>query len=436
MAIVNEVVTVFKFKGNTSQLKKFSLDSGTAIKRAKEFSVAAAASAAALGAFIKITLNGVDAQAQLFKTIGVSIERIQSLGFAASVSGSDAQALESTLSNLSKKIGEASVKGSEDFQRLGLSVRGANGEVKLADQVLVDVGKRFKDLGLSLQEQQTYAEALGIDESLIQLLGKTTKELSAMEKQAKSFGLVTEKQAQDVVKFNDAMTTMKFALTATSRQFAISLAPAMEAAAGVLMDFLSALGNVAQAFDAVIENTIGWKPLLIGLGAALAIAFWPITLAAAAVFALIAIVDDLFVAFQGGNSVIASLFQEFFKIDIVAKLKSDFAEIAGFFDGIAQAIANVIVFFQRLDFSNVFSDLLPAWAVKLLGAGSGSSGAPTSLPAAGGNSSSISNSSNSVSQDIKINIASTDPLTAGMNASSEIKRQMVDAQNQTGRGGR
>jgi hypothetical protein len=61
------------------------------------------------------------------------------------------------------KIGDAAQKGSDDFARLGISVRDSNGQIKTADVILSEVSKRFNDLNLSMQEQQSFASALGID---------------------------------------------------------------------------------------------------------------------------------------------------------------------------------------------------------------------------------------------------------------------------------
>ncbi len=66
----------------------------------------------------------------LSEQTGVAVASIQELSFVAEQSGSSAQALESSLSGLGAKIGEAAQKGSEDFSRLGISVRDANGHVK------------------------------------------------------------------------------------------------------------------------------------------------------------------------------------------------------------------------------------------------------------------------------------------------------------------
>ncbi|WP_428613302.1 hypothetical protein [Pseudoalteromonas sp.] len=344
MAIVNEVITQFSFEGSTQPLVNYNSSLGKSIGLLASMSAAIVGAAGAMAAFVTSTTQSIDPMIQLSRSTGVAIGAIQELGFAASVTGSDAQTLQGSIVGLSEKIGEAAQKGSEEFARLGISVRDLSGEVKTADQVLLEIGKRFNDLDLSLPERRSFAQSLGIDPSLVQLLSLTSSELDKTRAKARELGIVTKEQADAAASLNDSMTTLKFGLDGVRNSVAVGLAPQIEDITAGFIDFLSANRDViTNGISKVIEFTtalaksitrlapiitgvIGifgaWKIASIGLGAVLATVFSPATIITAAIVGLVLIVDDLIVAFNGGKSVIAGFFQEFLGVDIVPILRS------------------------------------------------------------------------------------------------------------------
>jgi hypothetical protein len=84
-------------------------------------------------------------------------------------------------------------------------------------------------------------------------------------------------------------------------------------------------------------------------------------------------------------------------------------------------------------------DIVPDWALKLIGADSGGSSSLESngsqaLQAGGRNN--IMDQYSLVEQTVKMNISTSDPEKAGKAASDGLQRQLEDARNQTrGRGG-
>lgn len=338
MAVVTELVTKFSFKGSLAPLGKFQKGLKSSTKLILGFKAGFVTAKAAITAFTVLTLASADALGQLAVESGVSTEEIQKLGFAASVSGSSANALQSSISNLSSKIGEAAQKGSEEFSRLGISVRKSNGEVKNSSEIMDELRQRFRTLNLSMQEQRKFTDALGIDKSLLQLLNKSSSEINKLKNRAAALGLVTAKQTAKIIEFNDSLTTLKFGTSALQKQFAIALAPEIKNLADnftnllitnkdlisngitkmikVIGDIVTSISNFADLIFDLIESTIGWKNAFLGVSSIMAAALTPFQLIMLAITAAILIIDDLIVAFQGGKSVIRDFFQEFFGIDI------------------------------------------------------------------------------------------------------------------------
>lgn len=333
--MVNEIVTKFAFQGSLSPLTNFNATLGGSVKLLAGVGAAFVAGTAALTAFVTSVSAAADPMIQLSRNTGVAVESIQALGFAATTNGSSVEAMESSISSLSTKIGEAAQKGSEDFQRLGISVRGASGQVKNADQVMSDLNKRFNQMNLSFAERQNFAEKLGIDRSLVQILSLTTKEYGKLQ-QRMAQRVISKKEADALAKYNDQLQDNANLMTSLSRFLAVEFAPIFgDMVAGfteMIEDNLPAIREGFKSFAAGMKVAFGFiertvLPVLAVLGVAFvaikwkAIAAWaaaalPAALVAAAIAAVLVVVDDLIVAFQGGQSVIRDFFLEFFDIDI------------------------------------------------------------------------------------------------------------------------
>lgn len=456
MATVTELVTKFSFQGSTAPLGKFNEGLGGSINLLGKMAAGMVAVAGVINTLVVTTLAGADSMGQLSKNTGVAIADLQELGFIASVSGSSAAALEGTIANLSQTIGQAAQKGNEDFARLGISVRDANGQVKQADVILTEVSQRFKQLGLSLQEQQSFAQALGIDASLIQMLNRTSSEMLALRKRAREFGTVTEEQQKNIIEFNDSFTTLRFGMDAIRKQVAIGLSPAIKEMAEQFTDFLAAnrgliidgfvkfgegITAILQGLDrlkfviaAIIGLFIVLKISTIGLAAVLGTVFSPVVLITAGIIALLLVVDDLMVAFSGGKSIIRDFFMEFFGFDIKSVMDNWVAGISGFaenvkriFSGIGEYVATIFQpFFDLFDKVKGFLGI----------GGDGAMMPPANQTIRPGASGAALTTNSTIQQSVTIEIKTDDPATAGQAVSDALQNQLDNANTQLRRGGR
>lgn len=352
MAQVTELITQFSFRGSEAPLNKYNASLGKGIGLLAGMTAALAASGAAVAKWTTQVLGAEQSLINLSAETGVSVGRLQELQYIAEVSNSTAGALTSSMGGLARKIGEAAQQGSEDFARLGISVRDARGEVKDADQVLEEIGRRFDQLGLSRAEQQSFAEKLGIDPSLITLLNRSSEEMAMLSKRAQELGTLTEEQTTFAQDYNDSMTTMRFAMDGVRRLVAVGLGPEIKrltegftellaenkdwivngakTSMDLLIDFGGLLKRTWPILAAGTAVFVGLKVATLGWAGALGILTAPAVVIAAGFAALLLIADDLIVAFQGGKSVIADFFEEFFGWDIQPALQNivEFATFA------------------------------------------------------------------------------------------------------------
>ena len=374
MAVVTELITKFGFEGSLDPLKNYNDSLGQGIKLLAGLGAALGGVIVGINAFAASTSQSLQPLINLNAETGVSVEKLQELSFVAQQSSSSTEALFSSIAGLSTKIGEAAQKGSEEFSRLGISVRYASGQVKSADTVLTEVGTRFRQLGLSLNEQKGFAEALGIDSSLLSMLGKTSAQMAGLSGEARRLGILTTDQVKSAENFNDALGALGFGMDAVKRLISVGLAPELtamtkdfmnllaankdfivdgvKATVGVLSGLVDMLIRVAPFIAAAGAAFLLAKVYTLGFAGALALVFSPAVIAAAAIAGVVVLVDDLIVAFQGGRSFIREFLLETLGFDIqptlvalVEGFKEAFATLKdlvfGSFEGIVTIFSGI-----------------------------------------------------------------------------------------------
>ncbi len=95
-------------------------------------------------------INTADSLDELSQRTGTSVETLSKLGLAARQSGLDTEQVSGSMVKLSRSLGEIATGGGEKaaaaLSALGISARDAQGQLKTADQVLLEVADRFQTL--------------------------------------------------------------------------------------------------------------------------------------------------------------------------------------------------------------------------------------------------------------------------------------------------
>jgi len=470
MAEVTELVTKFSFKGDISKMDKLSDSFGKSLGLMAKFSSAVVALNGIVQNFLVNTLREANALNKLSDETGIAVTKLKLLEGLAIKTGSSADAVASSMENLTTKIGEAAVKGFEEFELLGISVKDAAGNVKTTEQVFDELRMQFAKLGLTMQEQRAFTEALGIDGSMLKLLNTADDELYNLQKTTMRFGMTTEKDADNVRKFNAAFDDLNFGIKMIKEQIAVEFAPQLTEMTKGFADLLAAnkdwiidglerlvkiLGSVVSflydvRYAAVILGTIflALKVYTFGLagamgllGSAVALVTSPVFLIVAGVTALVWIVQDLMKAFTGGESTIENFFDN---------LLGREGSVKAFFQWIMDAIESVGEFFTEVGrmISDVFRQMLNNLItivnplIKLFNKITGKDiqtfnklemtstvgkKLQGELPAT---------TNNSVQQDIKIEIKTDNPEAAGNAVNEALQRENEKAQAFAQKGGR
>lgn len=161
-----------------------------------------------------------------------TVEDLDRLGYVADLTGSDAATATASFENLSQTIGEAAQgigRGAMVFQKLGLSAKDAQGNVKTTTQVLDEVKEKIKDLSKS--EQSAYIQRLGLDKTLIGMLTSDTTEIvDQYNKRTKALGINVDEAAELGAKYNDAIKVTKRGFDDIITAFVLRVLPSITTA--------------------------------------------------------------------------------------------------------------------------------------------------------------------------------------------------------------
>ena len=105
---------------------------------------------AGIAAFAKSNLDAADSMSKLSQRTGIAVPALDRFRQAANLSDTSIQSLERAFPALTKNMDMAAQKGKgpafEAFQRLGVSVKNADGSLRSADAVMLDIADRFNNM--------------------------------------------------------------------------------------------------------------------------------------------------------------------------------------------------------------------------------------------------------------------------------------------------
>lgn len=228
---------------------------------------AAAGVGSAIGGFvalIKSAANELDGLAKSAQAVGVTVESLSALRYAASFAGVEAQQLDRGLVQLSdriQKVAQGNKEAVAVFDAMKISIRDTAGAIKPTDVILAEIADRFASYRDGAEKTAIAADLFGqkIGPQLIPLLNAGSSGLQDLREEAERLGLVIGTDAaKNAERFNDELARMAKQLEAIKLAFA---GPLIENIAN-----LAELFNKLRANKAGIGDTFGLIDQLIGGG--------------------------------------------------------------------------------------------------------------------------------------------------------------------------
>lgn len=311
---------------------------------------AAATAAAAVTGVAIATASELDQRAKAARAAGTSVETYAELTYALERQGVTAEQTGASMRALGARlaaVGQGSAEAALPFARLGVRVRDASGHLRTAGEVLPDL---LDALSRRSEGDRLASSMLLLGEggaAMATALEGGTAEIDRLRRRAHDLRLVVDEAGVAAgERLTDSMTDLRGAVSGVALQIGTALIPGVTTAVdgltellvasdgivgvaldrtirgiGVAMDFAAtpagkaagAIVGVTTAIGAVragtglIQSATAASPVLGALAAKLgpvAAAAAPVALAVAAVALVL---DDLYVASQGGESITLSL---------------------------------------------------------------------------------------------------------------------------------
>lgn len=240
------------------------------------FKDAGAAMGAALGGAVlglRQVINEMDKLTKLSRSIGVPVEELSKLQFAAELSGVKVEELGRGLRNFARNA-QAASRGPTDFSRsldaLGIKWKDTEGQFRSADEVMDDVADKFAKMEDSSNKTALAMKIFGeeVGPRFVSLLNSGSDGIAKMKAEAERLGISFDSQAGKAAEqFNDTITRVQSVLGGLFNRLAIDLLPSLQDAATRMLEWAkssSTLQHIITGLGASIKVLISVVKAVIG----------------------------------------------------------------------------------------------------------------------------------------------------------------------------
>lgn len=248
-----------------SQAKSFASSLGSGLKKvgaaAAGIATAAAGAAVAAGKALNSVVNDAATYADTIDKAsfrsGLGAENLQRLKYAAEMSGASLENIEKSAKKLNDRLGEVSEgneKSAEMFEKLGVSVYDAQGNMRNSNDVYNDVLAKLADM-----RDTAEATAIGTDlfgkafTDLKPLLAAGSDGINDLMDNADKLGIVMSQDSVTAgVKFGDTVANIKNAVSGAARSLGSSLFPTFQRVADKIISVIPKIQGFAERLIPIV----------------------------------------------------------------------------------------------------------------------------------------------------------------------------------------
>jgi len=228
----------------------------TLSRRMQQIGAGISAIGAGIALAVRGQLNAIDDLVKTADRIGMPVEALSQLQFAADLSGVSAQTLQGSMQRLARTM----VESAGTLHDLGVATRDSQGRMRPLEAVLMDVAD-------VLARMEPGAERTAL---AIQLLGRSGAELlpmlqggadgiRSMMQEADRLGLtISDRTARQVEAFNDNLSRLRAQMTGLARQITAALVPVLESISNAVVE-------LSQRFAGMTETQRTWAAAIAGI---------------------------------------------------------------------------------------------------------------------------------------------------------------------------
>lgn len=267
---LNLIAQIGGYTGPLSQAEQATANFSANLR--KSFAGLTAASAALVtgagATFAVMVKNSIDAQDELSKAsqkIGVSVEDLSKLSYAADLSDVAFENLTGSLAKFNKGLAEAYSTGSgavaEALQDLGISATDSSGRLKSTNDVFIEVADRLSGLQDGAIKTSLAMELFGKSGAdLIPLLNSGKTGLAQMADEAQQLGQVLSTDAaKKAEEFNDNLTRLQKTFSGVANAVAMEALPELAEFSEKIKDpaFQEGLAAIAKGLVNITATIAG-----------------------------------------------------------------------------------------------------------------------------------------------------------------------------------
>ena len=334
-----------------------------------------------IGEFVK---GQVEVGAELLHTsemLGLTVGDLQAFQYAAANAGLGADEATTAMRFLNKNLGEAATKGGDSaaaFEKLGVHIKDANGQVRPTQDILSEVADGFVKLPGPAEKTAKAMEIFGrAGSKLIPLLNKGSKGIDEFYTEFEKLGGgIDEEFVQAAEEGEHQMNKLNLVWKSSKATIANALLPAFTWLVSSMTEAVSWLRQLSTHSNFL--QVALWS--LAAVTGALAL-IWAVLnieiIAVVVVFALIVLaIDDIYTAFTGGKSVIGDFIDSIFGVGatqaVVGALKGGFDEVITALGGAWDAAKALVGAFGSVDDQSTKTEGGLSTIVRVISAISGS----------------------------------------------------------------
>lgn len=250
-------------KGAESKLSGFG---NTIAKGAAVVGTAVAAMGIAIGVAVKHSIDEADKLGKMSQSIGIPVEELSKLKFAADLSDVSLETLGKSVGRLSKAMVEAAAGGAgpatQAFKAMGVQVQNTDGTLRSSSDVLADVATKFKGYEDSAGKTALAIAIFGkAGAGMIPLLNQGADGLRSAKEEAEQLGIVIDtKTAKAAEDFNDNLKRLGAIKDGIITKITAGLVPALSQLSGAMVQagkdselMKSISDGIASAFKVTTE---------------------------------------------------------------------------------------------------------------------------------------------------------------------------------------
>jgi hypothetical protein len=224
--------------------------------------LAGVATVGGLAALVDRSISAADAIGETASKIGIGVEALQELRYAASLAGVQQQTLDMALQRFVRRVAEAANgtgEAKDALAQMGIALRDQSGNLRQSEDLLGDVANAFtriEDPAERVRLAFKLFDSEGV--ALVNMLSDGSGVLEEMRERARDLGIVLDEHlVRDAGRARDELDTLAQVISANLTRAALEAAPVIADLSGWLADIAGKAGIAwERLFDAPEEKSL------------------------------------------------------------------------------------------------------------------------------------------------------------------------------------